>query len=80
MEQKISYKRIIYILSFAIILALIYNTFSINGIDFIKKESKIDMLKSIDIIGVEDTTKTMKAITLAQALRLLNKKNTIFVV
>ncbi len=79
MKQKISYKKILSILSFSILLGLVYNTFSVNGINLIRTESKIDMLKSIDIIGVEDTSKSMKAITLAQALQLLENENSVFV-
>jgi len=79
MKQKTSYKKVLYILLFAIVLALVYNIFSIDGIDFVKKESKIDMLKSIDVTGVADTNKSLKAITLAQAIQLYSKENVIFV-
>lgn len=79
MDKKIDIKVILGILFFSIILGVFYNSFSINGIDFIKKVTEIDNLETVDIIGLNDTTKSLKAITLDQAIKLHSNQNTIFV-
>ena len=79
MNKKIDIKVILGILAFSIILGVFYNSFSINGIDFIRKASEIDILESVDIIGLDDTTKSLKAITLDQAIILHSNQNVIFV-
>jgi len=63
-NKKFDIKRIIYILSFSILLALIYNTFSVDGISYIRTKKSIETLKSIDIIDETDSSKTLKAISL----------------
>ena len=79
MNKKIDIKVILGILAFSIILGVFYNSFSINGIDFIKKASAIDILESVDVIELDDTTKSLKAITLDQAIILHSNQNVIFV-
>jgi len=79
LNKKIDIKVILGILAFSIILGVFYNSFSINGIDFIRKASEIDILESVDIIGLDDTTKSLKAITLDQAIILHSNQNVIFV-
>ncbi|MCP5064675.1 MAG: rhodanese-like domain-containing protein [Ignavibacteriae bacterium] len=79
MDKRIDVKVILGILAFSIILGVFYNSFSINGIDFIKKPAKIGILESVDIIGLDDTTKSLKTITLDQAIKLHSNQNTIFI-
>ena len=79
MEKKINIKVILGIIGFSIVLGVLYSSFSINGIDFIKKEAKVEALQSIDVIGLNDTIKSLKAITLDQAIILHSNQNVIFV-
>ena len=78
-DKKFDIKRIIYILSFSIFLALIYNTFSVDGISFIRTKKTIKTLKSIDIIDESDSSKILKAITLPQAIEIFNNKKALFI-
>ena len=78
-NKKFDIKRIIYILSFSILLALIYNTFSVDGISYIRTKKSIETLKSIDIIDETDSSKTLKAISLPQAIEIFNNKKALFI-
>ncbi len=78
-KQKIDFKKILYILLGSIILSLVYNYFSIDGIDFIRKPQVIKTLESTDIIDESDSTKTLKAINLPQALEIFNQRKAIFI-
>ena len=78
-KQKIDFKKIAYILLGAVILSLVYNYFSVDGIDFIRKPQVIEKLNSTDIIDESDSTKTLKAISLPQAIEIYNSKKAIFI-
>ncbi|MBK7106744.1 MAG: rhodanese-like domain-containing protein [Ignavibacteriae bacterium] len=75
MKLKTNYKAIFLILLSSILLGIIYNTFSSDGIDFIRKEIKIDFVK----IGESNSKENLKGINISQALELHNKKSAIFI-
>jgi len=77
--NKTDYRKILYILLFSVILSLFYNFVSIDGIELIRNPQIIQSLKSIDIIDDVDSTKHLKAITLAQAIEIFNSKKALFV-
>jgi rhodanese-related sulfurtransferase len=79
LKNKINIKVLFLIIASSIFLAVIYNSFSINSIDFIKKENRVKTLNSIDIIGLDDSTKILKGLSLVQTSQLFNDDNVILV-
>lgn len=75
MKINFNYKAIFIILSASVLLGIIYNTFSSSGIDFIRKEIKIEFLD----IGDSENSGNLKGIKLSQVLELYNSKSAIFV-
>ncbi len=78
-KNKVDIKKIFYILAFSVFLGLIYNFISVTGIDFIRKPQLAQTLKSTDIIDEADSSKHLKAITLAQAIEIFSNKKAIFI-
>lgn len=75
MTKKINVKALIGIPLFSILLGLFYNTFSSDGIDFIRKEVSIDFVK----LGETITDNNLKGIDLAQTVKLFNDKSALFI-
>ena len=75
MKNKLNTKVIIGIIASSILLGVIYNYFSIDGIDFIRKPLVVNSLNSD---GVADTS-ALTGITLAQTLNIYNTKAAVFI-
>ena len=75
MKNKINFKAILGILISSILLGILYNTFSSDGIDFIRKEIKIDFVE----IGETSKNENLKGINISQTMDLYNKKSAIFI-
>lgn len=74
--NNINYKVIFIILMSSILLGFIYNTFSTDGIDFIRKPI---IIKSVQIGESDEYGDIIGGIDLAQALQLFEDKSAIFV-
>lgn len=75
MKTKINYKVIFWIITSSILLGNIYNSFSIDGIDFIREPIEI---KNLDNKDNSDSTSII-GIDLAQTVNFYNTKAAVFI-
>jgi len=76
MNNNFNIKTVVVILIVSLILALIYNYFSEDGIKFIREPL---IVHNVDVITNEDTTKGLKGLNLAHVISLQNQNAAIFV-
>ena len=76
MTNKINYKNILLILLLSVVLGFIYNTFSVNGINLIRKPI---LVKSVTLGEAENELNNILGLDLAQALTFYNKNLAIFI-
>lgn len=67
-KQRINFKKLSYTLLASIVLSLVYNYFSVDGINFIRQPQEIKTLKDIKNISNYDSTNTIKKISLPQTI------------
>ena len=76
MKSKINYKAMLLILASSILLGFIYNTFSSDGIDLIRKSIIVESVK----IGEGNSSEnTLRGIDISQAIKLHNDNSAIFI-
>lgn len=76
MKTKINFKVLFWILFCSVLLGIIYNTFSTDGIKFIREPIKV---KYVNVGDEINNSKELKGIELAQALELFNQNNAVFI-
>lgn len=76
MKNKINYKTIFLILLISIVLAFIYNTFSVDGIDLIRKPI---IVKTVAFGEGESESNSILGLDLAQTINLYNQNVAIFI-
>ncbi len=76
MKTKTNFKVLFGILFFSIFLGVIYNTFSADGIKFIREPIKVTF---VNVGDKTNNANELKGIELAQALELFNKKSATFI-
>jgi rhodanese-related sulfurtransferase len=74
--NKINYKVIFLILFISILLGFIYNTFSSDGIDFIREPI---LVKSVLIGEESNISDQLRGIDLSQAIELYNNNSALFI-
>jgi rhodanese-related sulfurtransferase len=76
MKNKVNYKIIFLILLISIVLAFIYNTFSVDGVDLIRKPI---IVKSVTVGEGENESNSILGLDLAQTINLFNQNVAIFI-
>lgn len=72
-KQNINYKALLLIFFSSIILGLVYNTFSIDGIPFIREPI---IVNSVKLDSLDNTSENLRELTLAQVIEMTNAPNT----
>ncbi len=76
MNKKINIKQISLIITISIVLGIIYNTFSVDGIPFIREPLKVEM---VNLITEDGKPKNLRGIDLETTLQVFNKNNALFI-
>ena len=76
MKSKLNIKAIIIILFASLILAFIYNYFSIDGIAFIRKPI---IVNSVEILSHDESSEELKGLSIDQVIGLYNQNAAIFI-
>ena len=75
MLKNINIKAVLGILLLSIFMGIFYNSFSSDGIDFIRNEVIINYVK----LGENITENNLRGIDLAQTIKLFNEKSALFI-
>ena len=76
MTNKINIKALILIVVSSVILAIIYNSFSDDGIPFIREPL---IVKTVNIISDENNSEELQGLNLDQVVKLHSNKTAIFI-
>jgi rhodanese-related sulfurtransferase len=76
MSVKINFKAFLLIIGGALILAFIYNYFSIDGISFLREPL---IVSNVNELVLDDSSKVLKGLNLEHVIELQNQKVAIFI-